>query len=142
MPVFESRKHWKAFEITGQQLISCWATKPTADYSGIDAAKIRGENEVVAFVQVSQASWAPIVSAMNLLADNIHMVCSSMIGAETGILRHAAPEFREYEYGNVVGTADAIHILHKALDCIRNVSKKSLMQIRLLYVSVKGVVTV
>ena len=82
------------------------------------------------------------MTAFDRLADDIHVVCRSVIGSEAGVFRHTAAELREHEHRNIVGAPDALHVLHEARDRIRNIGEQPLMQIRLLYVSVEGIVTI
>src|SRR5258708_39061041 len=93
----KSGKNGKGLEFSGQQALRIAEAEPAIDYAGIDAAKIRREDQIVSFVQLGQAGRAPVVTAIDRLADDIHVVRRSMIGAETGIFRHAASELRKYE---------------------------------------------
>src|SRR5258708_16059944 len=99
---------------------------------------MRREDQIVSFVQLGEAGRAPVVTAIDRLADDIHVVRRSMIGAETGIFRHAASELRKYEHRHIVRASNALPLLHETRDSVGYVREQPLMQIRLLNVRVAG----
>src|SRR5262249_61896257 len=99
-------KHVECFERTVQDCRSVLETQPTGNHGRIHTAKISRVDEIVAFIKLRQAWNLSIMSAFDLLACNKHQVRRSMVGAEAGVLRHAASKLGKNHYGDIIGTSD------------------------------------
>ena len=63
-----------------------------------------------------------------------------MVGAEAGVLRHAPAELAVDVHHDVVGAADALHLLEEAGDGVRAVLELPIVRRRLVHVRVEQAV--
>src|SRR6202012_4094888 len=103
-----SSDHVERLESPVQQLRICPLAEPSLLYGGVDAAEVGGEHRVVADIELGEAGRLAVLAALHLVAHHEHDVSRAVVGAEAGVFRRPAAEFREHQQGDVVRASDAL----------------------------------
>ena len=108
-------------QLLAEHLLRVGVPQELLDEAGVDAAEVDGVLQVVAVHELGEARGGAVLAALDPAADDERDVGGAVVGAEVGVLGHAAAELAVDEDGHVVLLAEALHLLEEGPDRVRAV---------------------
>ena len=116
--------------------------QPTFDQAGIHSAKVGTELQVAALVQIGQRWYIAIVTTAHAIANHIHLIGGAMVGTQARVLSGTTTKLRKHQNTHIIRATNTLHIADKTGNRIRHIRQQPAMQLGLLHMRVKRIVTV